>query len=212
MYRRQQVVPAGMEKLPAYSPGGGTNLFKNEETDQLFQNAERKKPYVPGKNSGYSRTPISLPPSKYEIRGKNVILYKYQSIGNMYVQVVPLDKLSPFIISKNSISFRSWPSSHPSQQEGNVNDDAMLPSPEGFRQSFYQALEMSPLSLIFPGFPNEPARSLLNNNSNEELPDISAQRRANLENVFKNGAGPAAAGGGGSSRKRKNRRNRTRKN
>jgi hypothetical protein len=73
---------------------------------------------------------------------------------------------------------------------------------------------MSPLSLTFPGFPNKSEKSLLNHNSNEELLNISAQRRANLENAFKNGGGPAAAGGGSSSstKKRKNRRNRTRKN
>jgi hypothetical protein len=205
MYRRQQVVPAGKEKLPAYSPAGGTNLFKNDETNQLFENAQRKKPYVPGTNRGYSRTPISLPPSKYEIRGKNLLLYKYPSLGNTNITIYLIDKLNPFTLFISGITFTGIDKLH-------VSNEQMLPSPEGFRQSFYQALEMSPLSLTFPGFPNEPAKSLLNNNSNEALLNISAQRRANLENAFKNGSGPAAAGGGGSSRKRKNSRNHTRKN
>ena len=204
MYKSKQLVQAEKEKLPAFSPGGGQNLFKNEETDQLFENAKGRVPYVPGKNSGYSRTPISLPPSKYEIKGKNLIFYQYPAIGATFITIYPIDKLSTFkLYNSGSIQFA---------EIGHVSNEQMLPSAEGFRQSFYQALEMSPVSLTFPGFPNKSEKSLLNDNSNEELLNISAQRRANLEDAFKNGGGPAAAGGGGTSKKQKSRRNRTRKN
>jgi len=207
-YGSHQLVASKKEKLPAFSPGGGQNLFKNEETNQLFENDGGTVPYVRGKNSGYSRTPISLPPSKYEIRAKNMIIYEYPAIGRTIITIYPIDKLSPFKLYNESILFTL------SNGHLSASNEQMLPSPEGFRQSFYQALEISPISMTFPGFPNKSEKSLLNNNSNEALLNISAQRRANLENAFKNGGGPAAAGGGGSRRtqKRKNRRNSTRKN
>ena len=148
--------------------------ISNEETNQLFENDRGTVPYVRGKNSGYSRTPISLPPSKYEIKGKNMIIYEYPAIGRTIITIYPIDKLSPFKLYNESILFTL------SNGHLSASNEQMLPSPEGFRQSFYQALEISPISMTFPGFPNKSEKSLLNNNSNEALLNISAQRRANL--------------------------------